>query len=875
MHDPESNAPQWPLRFLRWFCPQELCEEIEGDLVQKYQRDRIRIGERQAKYKFIWNAIQFFRPAIILRNKFDMDVIQIPMLRNYFKTAFRFFARHKALSGINLFGLATGMCVSFFALLYVHFEFSYDAFHVQADNIYRLVTDVETSTGTTYQSTAVPVAPAVGSAFPEVKSATRVLLDYMIVQKDHETFSEEHIAYAEPSLFEVFTLPLIGGNPSTALADPFQAVLSESAARKYFGTTDCLGQTLVFDRENPVVVSGIMRDMPYNSHFRTDIFLSLSTLIDRWNPSLQNNWNRFTCYTYLLLDKNSNTGELAERITTLVNQRNGRDGSTTHRLSLEPLKRVYLHGLPRGSRIGSSESGSITNVYIVGLIAVFVLLIASFNFINLTTAFSLHRAKEIGVRKVFGAARTQLTFQFLTDAVALSLIAFVLALVMCLVLLPSFHALTEKVIVGGLPIHVQYFAFMFLGATLIGLLSGIYPAVFLSGYRIAGYLKGNFSTRPKGATLRKSLVVIQFSVAVLLAISALVIYQQLDYMRSASMGFKKSHTIAVDYYFDARISSHSVSIKNELMQVPGVELASLSSSVPGRVNRKLATRIENADHQMQEIFLDAHFADVDFLKQYEIEVVAGREFSALSGTDPTESMMVNEAAVRILGYEDPADVLGKRIVQAGLEGTIIGVVKDFHFHSLRESVQPMTLAMTQGYTTFLTLTLSPEDLSNTLNSLAVKWKELLPDTPFIYFFTDEALAAQYKNEERFGKLSAWLASIAVLVSCLGLLGLSALSAAQRTKEIALRKVLGAPVSGIIGLLTRDFMKLVAVAFGIGAPLAWFTVNQWLEGFAYRVDVSWWVFVLTGLAMALVAFATISFHAARAAVANPVDSLKND
>lgn len=872
MNDPNLHPPQWPLSLLRRFCPGKLYEEIEGDLLQRFFRDTTEHGAKSARRKFVRNAVWFFRPGIILRNKISPGAGQLPMFRNYFKTAFRYFANHKIFSGINIFGLATGMCVSFLALLYVHFELSYDTYHQNADKVYRLVTDVVTSTGVNYQSTSVPMAPAIQAAFPEVRSATRILLDYMIVEKDNESFGEEHIAYADPSLHSIFTLPLISGNPATALNNPFTIVLSESAARKYFGTTDCLGKTLLFDRKYPSTVTGVMKDMPLNSHFRTDIFLSLSTLIEKWNPSLEHNWTRFICYTYLLVDQNYNTTELSDQITTFVRQHTNQQ-SARYNLSLEPLKRIYLHSNPRGSRTGSADSGNLNNIYIIGLTAFLVLFIACFNFINLTTAFSMHRAKEISVRKVFGAARLQLIIQFLTDAVTLSLIAFVLALVMCASLIPSFDALAGKAIATSITDHTQYIGLMFLGALLIGLLSGIYPAFFLSGFQLAGNLKGRFSAGLKGTALRKSLVVAQFSVAIILVIATLVIYRQLDYMQNTSLGFKKDHMLAVDFYFDSRISHYGELIKNELTQLPGIEYASLSSSVPGKPNRKLATLIENADHQMLELFVDAQFADDAFLEQYEVEVVAGRAFSDRFATDSTEAMMINEATVKGLGYNDPKDALGKRFTQLGQEGTIVGVVKDFHFQSLREEVQPLTLRMTQGYTTFLTLTVSSQDLSNTINNLRQKWKELLPDTPFIYFFTDEAFHAQYMNDERFGKLAAWFATIAILISCLGLLGLSAFSAVQRTREIGIRKVLGASVSRIVSLLTKDFMLLVVIAFGIGAPIAWLGMRQWLQGFAYRIDVPWWTFALTGFGVVLAAFITISFQAIRAAFVNPVDSLK--
>jgi putative ABC transport system permease protein len=796
------------------------------------------------------------------------------MIKNNFKTAFRYLWNHKVFSGINLIGLATGLCVSFFALLYVHFELSYDNYNKNADRIYRLVTDVETSAGTNYESTSAPMAPAIKAAFPEVQAATRVFLDYLIVQKDQDNFGEEAIAYADSSLFSVFTLPLVRGTASTVFNTPFNIVLSETAARKYFGKGDPIGKTLLIDGKNPATVTGIMKDMPNNSHFRVDIFLSMSTLLKEFAPGMNTNWKKFGFYTYLLLPKNYNPSKLAAKLPDFI--KNSMDESQVHySLALEPLKDVYLKGKSRGNRTGSSISGNINNVYIFSLIAIFVLFIACFNFINLTTAFSLQRAKEIGVRKVLGASKKQLIFQFLFDAVLLCVIAFAIALILCVLLLPVINQLSGKIISTTIFEPIRYIGLLFLIAISIGLVAGIYPAFFLSRFQPISSLKGKFISGTKGLLLRKVLIVTQFSISIILIIATIVVYTQLHYMQNHDLGFKKDHQLVIDFHFDDRIVDHSEVVKQQLMSLPGISMASMSSAIPGRFNHTFPTEIEGPKNNMEEFRSDSYFVDDDFLSQYQIQLIAGRAFSKDIGSDTKNAMIINEAALKSLGYHDPNSVIGKRFTQRGNSGTIIGVIKDFHFHSFTEEVRPLTFIVAPGFFTFLTLDISSKNLQGTMKSLENKWKELAPGMPMIYFFADDAYNAQYKSETQFGKLFMCLAIIAILLSCLGLLGLSAFSTVQRTKEIGIRKVLGSSVSAIVRLLTKDFLKLILISFVIGVPIAWLGMNKWLQEFAYRINISWWIFALAGIFVIFIAFLTISFQAIKAAVANPVESLRSE
>lgn len=796
------------------------------------------------------------------------------MLRNNFKTAFRYLWNHKIFSGINLIGLATGLCVCFFALLYVHFELSYDNYNKNEDRIYRLVTDVKTSSGTNYESTSAPMAPALQAAFPEVQAATRVFLDYLIVQKDQDNFGEEPVGYADSSLFSVFTLPLIRGNASTVFNTPFNVVLSETAAKKYFGNDDPIGKTLIIDGKHSATVTGEMKDMPYNSHFRVDIFLSMSTLLKDYAPYMNTKWDKFGFYTYLLLPKKYNPNQLEAKFPAFI-KKNMDESQVKYSLALEPLKDVYLKEKPRGSRTGTSVSGNINNVYIFSLIALFVLFIACFNFINLTTAFSLYRAKEISVRKVLGASKKQLVFQFLTDAVLLCLVAFAIAIFLCFLLLPIFNELSGKVITTALTDNLNYVGFLLLISISVGLLSGIYPAFFLSGLKPISSLKGKFISGTRGKALRKVLVVAQFSISIILIIATIVVYIQLHFMQNHELGFKKDHQLVIDFHFDNRITDHVEAVKQQLMSLPGISVVSMSSAIPGRYNHTFPTEIEDPKGDMHELLSNSYFVDYDFLNQYQIRLIAGRQFSKDITSDLRNAMIINEAALRSLGYHDPNAVIGKRFTQRGNSGTIIGVIKDFHFHSFTEEVQPLVLMVSPGFFTFLTLNISSQNLQETIKGLENKWKEIVPGMPMIYFFADDAYNAQYKSEAQFGKLFFCFSIVAILLSCLGLLGLSAFSTVQRTKEIGIRKVLGSSVYSIVNLLTKDFIILIGIAFLIGVPIAWFCMNKWLQEFAYRIHIGWWIFALAGISVMIIAMATISFQAIKAAMANPVESLRSE
>ena len=794
------------------------------------------------------------------------------MLKNYLKIAFRNLWRHKVFSFINIMGLTVGMTACFLIFLYIQFELSYDSFHTKTDRIYRIVCDIKTPTEVIKAggpSWAAP--PNIKDEFAEVESFVRIAGgDNVLIRKGDIKFKEENAMWADSAFFKVFDFKLLKGNPQTALKEAFSIVFSETTAKKYFGKEDPIGKTLLITGDAlPATVTGVMKDIPENSQIKGGVVLSMSTIMKQWNHGLDSQWGNYGAQAYLLLKSGTNAKALEKKFPAFLEKRNGTEMKKSQMfatLFLEPLKDVYL----RSTRNGSNK-GNINNVYIFSIVAIFILLIACFNFINLTTARSAERAKEVGIRKVVGAAKFQLARQFIGESIIICLIAFVLAGILSALLLPLFNQLSGKIVSNGIFEHGQYVFILFLAAIGIGLLAGIYPALVLSSFKPVTVLKGRFATGTRGILLRKGLVVAQFSISIALIIGTIVVYNQMNYMRSRDLGFSKDQMMIIDTNGDPGKESFRQAVRS----IPAVKASAFSSSVPGTGNPGAYSEIENKKGDLQIANLDLYYIDFDYIPLFKIKMAAGRAFSRDFLTDTTQAMILNEAAVKMFGYSSPQQAIGKRFKQWGREGKIIGVTKDFHFRALQEPIKPLSMRIEPNGSNLVSVNVSAANLSATIASIESKWKKLIPNRPFSYFFLDEFFDKQYRGEERFGKLFLNFAVLAIFISCLGLLGLASYSTSQRTKEIGIRKVMGASVNGIINLLSKEFLTLVVLSFFIAMPVAWYFMNAWLKDFAYRTDISWWVFVLAGILAVLIALITVSFQAIKAAIANPVKSLRTE
>jgi putative ABC transport system permease protein len=799
------------------------------------------------------------------------------MLKNYFKIALRNLWRKRTYSLINVTGLAVGMACCFLIFLYVHFELSYDRFHQKADRIYRVVGDLKSSTETLHwYVTPGPLARSIKSEFPQVQQVTRFINLGVLVQKESVKFQETRTIWADSSIFSVFDFPLMYGDPRTALKEPNSVVLSESAAVKYFGHSNPVGQHLLLTSRNlPGIVTGVMKDIPENSHIKADMMISMATYIQSMQSWVDMSWGDYLFSTYVLLSPGAHLGIVQSGLPALVQKYEGRElksRNTQYTLWLEPLTSIYLH-----SSYGGMITGNLDNVHILTVIGIFILLIAAVNFINLSTARSVERAKEVGIRKCAGAKSGQLIGQFLIESMLIAVVAFFLALALCHFLLPLFNQLSGKTISNGIFDSMAYPFWLLMLALGIGLLAGVYPALVLSSFRPVIVLKGHFSSGSRGVVLRKALVVSQYTISISLVVSTLVVYSQLNFMQHQPLGFDKDQVLVIPSNGD----SSALAFKRDIAAIPAVESSALTSSIPGRTyntngNDVWPMNIENSKGEWQRLNLAFYNADADFLPLYKVRLLAGRNFYKGTRNDSAH-VIINKTAALALGYteESLGQLIGKRNKGSGdsAVNTVIGVVDDFHFHSLKEPIQPLCIQTAQWWVQFLSVKINTGNLPGTLSALAAQWQKAVPNRPFSYFFLDEDFNSQYGAEERFGRLFIYFSALALFISSLGLLGLSAYSTLQRTREIGIRKVLGASVTGIVGLLSGDFVKLVVIAFVIACPISWLAMHRWLEGFAYRTTLKGGLFVLAGAGALLIAVVTISAQAIRAALVNPVESLR--
>jgi len=868
-----QNPPKFFLNLFRWFCHPKMKSYIEGDLMEVYYRRLKKLGKRKADIKFIVDVILLFRPGIIRPIKAIKTLNQYDMLSIQFKIAIRSILKQKFYSFINIAGLTIGMTCSLLIFLYVNNELGHDSFHAKKDRIYRVVTDIKTPTETIYtNSTSAPTAAYMKEDFPEVEEMVRLDNARFLITHEENSFQEDNGMLADASFFTVFSFPLIKGDVDTALEDPYSIVLTESTAKKYFGDEDPLGKTLTIEGGYGLKVTGVMEDVPQNSHFTFDLLIPMSLRLEKLFPEAAERWGSFGYQSYVLLFEKDQTTSLETKLSGFMDGHIGeymKENNMYYSLSLEPLMYIYLQ-----SKRGSPVSGSLTNVIIFSIIAVFILLIACFNFMNLSTARSTERAKEIGVRKVMGALRGQITWQFLCESLVMAILALSLALIAVELLLPAFNRISDKEIAVSVFQNFYHLLLFFAVAIMVGLLAGIYPAVFLSRFKSLNVVKGSFSSSHKGVLLRKILVVTQFVVSIVLISGTAIVYKQLSFMNRKSLGFKKEQMLIIDFRGDDDVQDKIETFKRELEENPNVMTVSASSSVPSRTNYIAYTNIENPVGEFQASNINLCYTDHDFMDQYGMKIIGGRQFSHDFPSDTT-SLIVNEALVESYGYHSAEEIIGKRFSIWGVEGEIVGVVNNYHFKSLQEEIEPLTMLLAPGIARYFSLNINTEDVEGTIASLEKKWKGMAPQRPFDYFFLDKSFEGQYNAEMRFGELFIYFSGLAVFIACLGLFGLISYTVVQRTKEIGIRKILGASKLAILRILTQDIVKLITVAFLISIPITWYALSKWLENFAYKTDLDGWIFLLAGSLAIAITMMTIGFHALKAAFSNPIDSIRNE
>lgn len=800
------------------------------------------------------------------------------MFKNYLKIAWRNLLKNKGYSIINIGGLAIGLACVLLISIYISNELSFDTYHENKDRIYRVVHQRNEADPTdTWIWGNAPVGPALKSDFPEIVEKVQFsgISDILLEYKDR-AYQESECFYVDPTVFDVFSWPLISGNPKTALEAPYSIVLSETMAKKYFGNENPLGKTLegIGGRaeDGTYTVTGVLKDIPQNSHFSFDVLMSMSSFYQT-RPGIFDSWGYVDFYTYLLVAEDFDQTALESKIPGFLDKHIDPEirKEYYYNFSLESLNSIYLHS--KADR-QPGEVGSLSNIYIFSIIGLFILVIASINFMNLATARSMERAKEVGVRKVIGAERRGLIYQFLGESLILVFIAAILGLGLAAIGLPWLATLTNKVF-GFESIASSTALSLYFGVTLLtGLLAGSYPALVLSGFKPVGVLKGAFRTSQQGTNLRKGLVVFQFSLSIALIASTVVVYHQLGFMLNQDMGFAKEQQLILDFNWDDTVLGNSEAIRNELLSLADVNSVSLSRTVPSSHFPAAGTNIETPKGTMENFEPYIFEVDNNFIQHYKIEVVAGRAFSPDFPADSISSLVINEAAAKSFGYKNPQAAIGKKFEQWGREGTIVGVVKDFNYLSLHQKIAPLTLRQVP-YGRYFSLRLHSANYQNTLREVEQKWKELVPHRPFLYSFLDESFNEQYLADIRFRKLFTIFSCLAIFIACLGLFGLATYSAMLRTKEIGIRKVLGADLKTIVTLLSKDFVKLVAIAILIAVPFSWYAMEQWLNKYAYKIDVEWWVFVVSGILALFIAIFTISFQSIKSAIQSPIKSLRTE
>ncbi len=808
------------------------------------------------------------------------------MIRNYIKTAFRSLMKNKGFTFINVFGLSLGLAICMLIVFYVMDELSYDHYNTKIDRIYRVNNDVKFNgnamSGTTNPA---PLASTLQNTFPEIEKTTRFRQNGGAqVKKGNQNIQEDRITYADPAMFDVFTLPLVSGSPFTALTEPKSVVITEKTAKKYFNSIDVIGKTLLFNNTDTYKITGVMRDIPKQSHFIFDFFISMSSLPE----SKEVTWLSSNFQTYILLKPGANSKKIESSFPQMVKTYVGvqlqsvihlsfndfEKGGNYYRFSLTRLKDIHLKS-NRNGEMGTN--GNMIYVYLFSAVAIFILLIACVNFMNLSTARSANRAREVGVRKVLGSARKNLIAQFLAESIMVTLAATAIALFAAWVLLPLFNQMSGKELVMSNQLLSWLIPSLIVLAFVIGCFAGSYPAFYLSAFQPIEVLKGKLSTGFKGGVFRSVLVVFQFCISIFLIIGTLVIYNQLKYIQNKDLGYNRDHVLTIQNVW--ALGKQSKVFKNEVKQMPGVSNATLTSYTPTGGNRNSGAIFKSVTLDAASGILAQQWqVDENYIPTLGMKLIAGRNFSNQMSTDST-AVIINESAARLFGFTKPLnrqlyrtqDDYGKQVKVYH----IIGVVKDFNFSSLKDNIEPVVLKYEEDWGA-LNIRISSNNIPALVSQIENKWKSFSPNQAFSYTFMQQDFDATYRSEQRIGKIFVWFTSLAIVIACLGLFGLAAYAAEQRTKEIGIRKILGANVSTIVSLLSVDFIKLVVISIAVASPLAWWAMNTWfLQSFAYRQNIQWWVVVAAGLAATLVAFITISFQSIKAALSNPVDSLRSE
>ncbi|MHA4741194.1 ABC transporter permease [Dyadobacter sp. MSC1_007] len=891
------HPPKLANWLLHWFCAEHLVEELEGDLEELFVQRTIKYGLQAARRRYLWDVLSCAHPFALKKEpgKYPKPpILQPAMIRNYFKIAIRNMWKNKGFTAVNITGLVAGITACLMILQYVSFELSFDRFHKDFDHIYRVTND-RFQQGKLIQHGTITY-PLIGSTmakdFQEIESYTTLSYTGNFKLQKHRKVFEENGAFADEHFLNFFTFPLLAGNASTALKAPNSIVLSETNAKRIFGAlpkdySTLIGQNILVDLDTqPYQITGIMKDFPANSHLQYGVIMSYETLVRTWGSWVKTSWDGSDMWHYVKLKAGSSAASLQQKLPAFSDRyfQGDKVSGSVEKFYLQPLSKAHLFS-DFEYEIGNVNNGKAVLTMLI--IAAFILIIAWINYINLSTARSLERAREVGVRKVAGATSGQLVWQFLAESVFLNLIALVLSLALAVLLQPALNKLVDKPLslsilwgggFGG-PVMLIALSTVFLGGMF---LSGFYPAFALSAFKAVSVLKGSFKRSTKGVWVRQSLVVFQYTASMVLIVGTFIVFRQLDFMRKENLGFNMDKVLVIRGPELTRWDSTSITrinaFKSELKQYPGIRAVSASGTLFGhRLSRTFNVKRVGSD-QDKGVTFSRMDVDLDFFSTYRIKMLAGRDFIT-TDSDPdgrkVKNAIINHSAAKLLGLADVQAAIGQKFTLYGREWEIVGVVSDFHQQSLKHAIEPIIFRPYYYNGGFYSFKIATTDLEKTIGLIRQQYQSFFPGNDFSYFFMDEQFNQQYKDDQVFGKVISFFSLLAVLIASLGIFGLSSYTIAQKTKEIGVRKVLGASVTGIVTLLSRDFMKLVFIAIIIGCPVAWYGVHLWLNDFTYRISIEWWMFAIAGLMAISIALLTISSQAIRAALVNPAESLKGE
>ncbi|HAS39128.1 MAG TPA: hypothetical protein DCS93_01555 [Microscillaceae bacterium] len=794
------------------------------------------------------------------------------MIKNYFTIAYRNLVRHRVFATLNILGLAVGIASAILIYAYVRQETNYDTFHQHAEDTYRLTLNLKLDDKKrSYANNSVTVFDKVTQEIPEISQATKIApFGNTFIEYQSAKFTEEQVWYADEQFFNVFSHQFLQGQVQGALDNPNSIVLTKSLAKKLFGDINAVGKAIKVNEDKTYQVTAVIADVPYNTHYRFQALVSMATL---YNTRQYKQWKRcIDCtriYMYCTFKSGIDQVALETKMFNLFKEHRAVKSDYLVGFNLQPLTDIHLH-----SKLNNElqSNGNLQFVYTFLIIAILILLIAVINYMNLATAKSLKRAKEVGIRKVMGSYRSQLIFQFLTESLIIVYLALGLGVLLADLMLPFISQIAPK------PLSYKMFDLQFnlsviIGGTVLGLLSGIYPAFILSGFKPVKVLKSGFQNLPQGVTIRKVLVVVQFTISSVLIVSTIIAYQQLRYMQNQNLGFDQEQVVVMDLP-TLKMKKKVPVLKQALLQNPGVKSVAFSSGVPGAssLNTNYTYIINDQTRDTLEFLIPTLTIDYDYLKTMGLELKQGRNFDITRTKDTTKAAIINESLAKKIGWKN---LIGKRIGNYGIKGRIIGIMPDYHFKSLHDQIEPTMyhLQLSAYHHQYALVKIQPKNMQTTLSFIESTWKKFEPNRLYKGFFLDQNFEKQYRADQQREVLFIAFATLAIVIACLGLFGLAAYTVERRIKEIGIRKVLGATVANILKLISRSFLSLIVIANLIAIPLGYWLMNRWLDNFAYHIEVSWWVFCIAMAMVIITALVTISYQTLKASLANPVEAMR--